>query len=79
MYTVEFESDAAVVTSLDESNLCEDVQMILTENSIVYIRQFEEGLEEHQLITLTYQQLLDLYASLRSHEGSFRIIKKDRV
>jgi hypothetical protein len=76
MFTVEFESDASVITSLDETDRCEDVQMILTDESIVYLRQFEEGIEEHQLITITYQQLLDLYASLKSKEGAYYVKHK---
>lgn len=73
MFTVEFEHDASVITSLDETDRCEDVQMILADDGIVFLRQFEDGLDEHQLITMTYQQLLDLFVSLQSTEGAFYV------
>lgn len=71
MYTVEFEPDASIITSLDESNTCEDVQMILGDDGTVFLRQYEESLDKNQLIMITYQQLLDLMAALKSPEGAF--------
>jgi len=77
MFTVEFEHDASVITSLDETDRCEDVQMILADDGVVFLRQFEDGLDEHQLITMTYQQLLDLFVSLQSTEGAFYVKHKN--
>ena len=71
MFTVEFEKDASVITSLDETNRFEDVEMVISEDDTVYIRQFENSLYEHQIIYISYQQLLDLVASLNSTEGAF--------
>ena len=71
MFTVEFEKDASVITSLDETNRFEDVEMVISEDDTVYIRQFENSLNEHQIIYISYQQLLDLVASLNSTEGAF--------
>lgn len=76
MFTVEFEPDASVITSLDESDRCEDVQMIITDDGIVFLRQYEEGLDGPQLISITYQQLLDLVASLQSSEGAYLLTQK---
>jgi hypothetical protein len=73
MYTVEFESDASVITSMDESDKYEDVEMILADDGTVFIRQFEEGLDEYQLIAMSYQQLLDIITSLQQTEGMFKI------
>ena len=73
MYTVEFESDASVITSLDETERCEDIQMITADDGIVFLRQYEDAMGEHQLITITYQQLLDLFASLQSSEGAYYV------
>lgn len=77
MYTVEFESDASIVTVLDETNECEDIQMILGEDGTVFLRQFEDSLDKHQLIMITYEQLLALFAALRSTEGAFRLKIKE--
>lgn len=71
MYTVEFESDASIITSLDETNTCEDIQMILGDDGTVFLRQYEESIDKNQLIMITYQQLLDLMAALKSPEGAF--------
>jgi len=71
MYTVEFEPDASIITSLDENNECEDIQMILGDDGTVFLRQYEESIDKNQLIIITYQQLLDLMAALKSPEGAF--------
>ena len=71
MYTVEFEKDASIVTSLDETDKFEDVEMVIGEDDTVYLRQFEANLNEHQIIYISYQQLLDLVTSLNSTEGAF--------
>jgi hypothetical protein len=77
MFTVEFESDSSVVTSMDEQDKFEDVEMILADDGTVFLRQFEEGMEEYQLICMSYQQLLDIVSSLDRTEGMFQIaIKK---
>jgi len=71
MFTVEFEKDASVITSLDETNRFEDVEMVISDDDTVYLRQYENNLNEHQIIYISYQQLLDLVSSLNSTEGAF--------
>ena len=71
MYTVEFEPDAAIINSLDESNICEDVEVIIGDDDVVFIRQFTEEFNRHEIISITYQQLLDIMAALKSPEGAF--------
>ena len=73
MYTVEFESDASVVVIMDEADRHEDVEVVLTDNNEVYIRQYEESLDSHELICMSYQQLMDLVASINSSEGLFKL------
>ena len=73
MYTVEFESDASVVVIMDEADRHEDVEVVLTDNNEVYIRQYEESLDSYELICLSYQQLMDLVASINSSEGMFKL------
>ena len=72
MFTIEFLRDHTLVTSLDEEDMCEDVQMVLTEES-VYLVQHDDMLQETQTILVSYQQLLDLFASLDRSEGSYYI------
>ena len=72
MFTIEFLSDHTLVTSLDEDDMCEDVQMVLTEES-VYLIQYDQQLQETQTLLISYQQLLDLLASINRTEGSYYI------
>ena len=73
MYTVEFESDASIVTTLDDNDAYSDVEMILADNGSIYIRQFDEDLEEYQMLYMSYQQWLDLMAAYQSPEGAYRL------
>ena len=73
MYTVEFESDASIVTTLDDNDSYNDVEMILADDGSIYIRQFDEDLEEYQMLYMSYQQWLDLMAAHQSPEGAYRL------
>ena len=76
MFTVEFESDASIITSLDETGEMNDIEMIVSESDKVYIRQWDEDLEKYEMVIMTYQQLLDIISSLEQTEGMFHIIQK---
>ncbi len=71
MYTVEFEADASIITSLDESDTCDDIEVIISDDNTVFLRQYVEDLNRHEIISITYQQLLDIMAALKSPEGAF--------
>jgi hypothetical protein len=71
MYTVEFESDAAVITTLDQSDMYEDVEVILGDGGDVYIRQYEPDMDSYQLILMSAQQWIDLMAAYKSKEGAY--------
>jgi hypothetical protein len=73
MYTVEFEEDASVIISLDEDDKFDDVELVIGDDGTVFIRQFEEEMGEYQLVTMSYQQLLDLYTAFKSSEGLHQI------
>jgi hypothetical protein len=72
MFTIEFFPDHTLVTSLDEEDMCEDVQMVLTEES-VYLVQYDPQLQETQTLLVSFQQIMDLFASLDRSEGSYYI------
>jgi hypothetical protein len=36
MYTVEFEPDASIIKSLDESDTCQDIEVIIADDGIVF-------------------------------------------
>jgi len=73
MYSVEFEHDIAIVTSMDERDEFEDLEVVLADEGVVYLRQYDESYESYQLIVISYQQLLDLITSLDQTEGMWRL------
>ena len=73
MFTVEFEADAAVITTLDETDAFDDVQVVIGDDETVYMRQFSEELEEHQLLYMSYQQFLDIVAALNKTKGMYYV------
>lgn len=77
MFTVEFESDASVVKSLDDSGEMADVEMIIADDDVVFIRQWDEDLQKYEMVVMRYQQLLDLFVSMHQTEGAFKTFKKE--
>lgn len=77
MFTVEFESDASVIRSLDETGELDDIEMILDDDGFVFIRQWDDSLEKYEMIVMTYQQLLDLIVSLKQTEGTFLAVPRE--
>tara|TARA_R110001592_G_scaffold359088_1_gene664869 strand:+ start:184 stop:426 length:243 start_codon:yes stop_codon:yes gene_type:complete len=73
MYSVEFEHDIAIVTSMDENDEYEDLEVVLADEGTVYLRQYDESYKSYQLIVISYQQLLDLITSLDQTEGMWRL------
>jgi len=76
MFTVEFEPDAAIIQSLDETGNMNDVEMIVAEEGVVFIRQWDDSLEQYEMLVMTYQQLLDIVVSLKQTEGLFQIVPR---
>lgn len=77
MFTVEFESDASVIKTLDDKGEMSDVEMIIADDDVVFIRQWDEDLQKYEMVVMKYQQLLDLFVSMHQTEGAFRTFKKD--
>jgi len=74
MYTVEFDHDSVVITTLDESDAFEDVELIMNDDMTVFVRQWCEEMQEYQILFMSYQQLLDIIVSIKSPEGAYRTI-----
>lgn len=73
MFTVEFESDASVITVMDETAKYDDVEIIISDSSEVFIRQFDNDANTYDMIVLTFKQLIDIFAAINSPEGMFKI------
>ena len=78
MFTVEFEHDASIITSIDETDSFHDVEMVIGDDATVFIRQFTDDMDEYQLIYMSYQQLLDLFCSMKQTEGAYYIKLQNR-
>jgi len=78
MFTVEFESDASVVVTIDQSQMHEDVEMVYSDNGTVYIRQYEELTDSHEMIYMSHQQWQDLLAGYQSSEGAYYLKEKKK-
>ena len=71
MYTVEFEPDASIITTIDEKDMYFDVEMILADEGSVLLQQFPDDGDDPQHIFMSFQQFLDLAYSLKSPEGAY--------
>ena len=70
---VEFIDDDAVITTMSEEDDQEDVQVIIGDNSTVFVRQWQEYKNEFDVVVMTFQQLLDIVAAVNSPEGLFKL------
>mgnify|MGYP000259184036 CR=1 FL=1 len=77
MFTVEFEHDSSVIRSLDETGELYDIEMILDDDGLVFMRQWDDSMEKYKMIVMTYQQLLDLVISLKQTEGIFLTVPRE--
>jgi hypothetical protein len=73
MYTVELEYDHAFIRTLDEKDRFEDVSVIISDDGRVYMIQYNEKTDKNDVIIMSLQQLVDLYAAMESPEGAFRL------
>ena len=77
MYTVEYESNASIITSLDKHDAYHDVEVIICEDDTVFIRQYNLDTDEINTIFMSYDQLLDIRAGLDSSEGAFMLVRRE--
>ena len=74
----EFDSDASVVTTLDHKGMFEDVEMVIADNGIVYMRQFDEHMDDYQMLFMSLQQFTDILTSYRTPEGMYKVVPKGK-
>jgi len=76
MFTVEFESDASIITTLDHTDKHEDVEIIFGDEGTVYMRQFEPEMDAYQMLIMSSQQWLDIMAAYKSSAGAYYLEPK---
>lgn len=70
MFTVEMDYDCTVITTLDETDSYEDIEVVL-DDVTVFIAQYVEETNSRQVLELSYQQLTDIMMSLDLPEGAY--------
>lgn len=70
MFTVEMDYDCTVITTLDETDSYEDIEVVL-DDVTVFIAQYVEATDSRQVLELSYQQLTDIMMSLDLPEGAY--------
>ena len=70
MFTVEHEGDFSVITTLDQKNEFEDIEVIIDELEIV-LRQFDSKKGHYELISMSMQQLTDIITALGKTPGAY--------
>ena len=70
MFTIETEFDYTVITTLDEEDSFEDVEVVL-DAEVVYIAQALPDSSTRHIIELTYQQFMDIVAALDLPDGAY--------
>ena len=73
MLTIEMEHDCTILTSLDEQGSFEDVEVIISDDSVVYISQLTADTSKAQVLELSFQQLRDILAGMELPEGAYYI------
>ena len=73
MLTIEMEHDCVALTSLDERDNFEDIEVLITDDDIVYISQLTAGTSKAQVLELSFQQLRDILAGMELPEGAYYI------
>ena len=72
MFTIEHVADGTVVTILDTEGQMEDVECIFDDQGI-WIRQFDNQQNEHDLVFMQHNQWSSLMAALQCPEGVYQL------
>jgi len=72
MFTNEFDWDETVTTILDDEGRYEDIQVFI-DDSEVYIRQWNEKQQVHDLIVMSSRMYFELMAAMKKPEGAYYV------
>ena len=71
MFTVEFEDEDTVITTLDDTGNHEDVGLLIDGKGEVWIRQFDEELNGYDLVSMSRHQFEDILSAWNKTEGAY--------
>lgn len=75
MFTNEFDFDATITTILDETDECDDVQIVIDDHG-VFIRQFNEVHDKYDLIVLSHMMFQEFLVAMKTTEGAYKTFFK---
>ena len=75
MFTNEIDWDETVTTVMDETGREEDVVLFVGDTG-VYIRQWNERNNNHDLISMNHKMFTELLQAVKHEEGFFRTVVK---
>lgn len=76
MFQNEIEWSESITTVLDNDNIFEDLQLIISDNG-VFIRQWNENLQFYHVIEMSHEMFVELQTALECGEGIFQLEKED--
>ena len=79
MFTNEFEYDYSITTLMDDKGEHEDVHLIITDEGLVHVRQWDEQRQRFDVVTMSADMFLELREALQKPEGMFKtvIVRKE--
>ena len=77
MFTIETEWDELGIRILDQTGQYEDVEFLIYDD-VVYIRQWDEDLEQHYIITLSPQQFEELTYAMNLPDGTYVVDRRQK-
>jgi hypothetical protein len=75
MFQNEIDWDETITTILDDNAVYEDVQLLIDDND-VFIRQWNEHTQRHELIMMSHKMFLEFQQALQQSEGLFYTVLK---
>jgi hypothetical protein len=63
---------------LDSGGEHEDLEVIIGEDDVVFVRQWQEWKDEHDVFCISWQQLISIFAALNSPEGAYLMNKVNK-
>lgn len=70
MFTTEMDHDEISITVLDDAGNYEDVNYLIYDD-IVYIRQWDEELQRHNLIAMSPCMFSEFLSAMKTSEGAY--------
>lgn len=71
MFTVEFEDEDTVITTLDDTGEFDDTEVIIDGNGTVWFRQFSEELNAYHVVVMSRHQFEDIVSAWSKTEGAY--------